>query len=71
VKIHVQSHKQRGEETPTGFRLGERFLRVLRVGGRWEEGEKRYFKVTVLDGREFVLRQDTLTDRWELERATA
>jgi len=31
MKIHVQCHKVRGEEVPRGFRLGERFLIIVRA----------------------------------------
>ena len=71
MKIHVQSHRAHGEDVPRGIRLGERFLPVHRVADRWKEGESRYFRVTVLDGRTFVLRQDMLTGRWKLARAAA
>jgi hypothetical protein len=61
----------RGDEIPAGFRLGERFLRVVRITQQRTEGRNRYFRVTVLDGREFELRQDAATKDWELERVVA
>jgi hypothetical protein len=68
VRTQVQCHKVRGEEVPSGFRMGTEFLHVRRVIGSWEKDDIRYFKVATLDGRVFLLGLDTFTGRWELER---
>jgi hypothetical protein len=56
----------RAEEEPRAFRLGERRFAVEEIVDRWLDPRHRYFKVRVDDGRQFVLRHDTATDRWEL-----
>ncbi|HYL25071.1 MAG TPA: hypothetical protein VEV21_11820 [Burkholderiales bacterium] len=71
MKVQVQCRRMGGAELPAGFRLGERFLRVVRVTQQRTEGRNRYFRITVLDGREFELRQDVATNDWELERVVA
>ncbi|HZQ73866.1 MAG TPA: hypothetical protein VFB08_13200 [Burkholderiales bacterium] len=71
MKIHVQSRIAHGADTPVGFRLGEKFLRIARVNEHWEDDGRKHYRVTVLDGRQFVLLQDTLTRNWELERVAA
>ena len=71
MKIHVQSRGGHGEDTPVGFRLGDKFLRVARVNERWEDAGRQHYRVTVLDGRRFVLRHDPVTHGWELARVAA
>jgi hypothetical protein len=56
----------RGEETPRRFRLGERRVDVQGVLDQWLAPDHRYFKVRGDDGDVYILRHDTVRDRWEL-----
>ena len=55
----------RGEETPRRFTLG-RSIEVAEVLDAWLAPDHRYFKVRGDDGACYILRNDVLTDRWEL-----
>ena len=64
----------RGEEEPRAFYFGER-RRVLvqEILDRWLAPDHRYFKVKGDDDAVYILRHDTLHNRWELtlfERAS-
>lgn len=70
MKICVLSRTGRaGRHDPHVFHLGSRRHPVVAVLDEWTEGEHRYFKVVVEDGRRFVLRHDPATDAWELAAA--
>ena len=70
MKICVLSRTGRGgRHDPQVFHLGTRRHPVVAVLDEWSEGEYRYFKVRVEDGRRFVLRHDPVTDAWELAAA--
>jgi hypothetical protein len=56
----------RGEQEPLRFWLGERPIHVLEIVDRWLAPEHRYFKVRGDDAGTYILRHDTLGDRWEL-----
>ncbi len=56
----------RGEQTPRRFFLGQRALVVAKVLDAWLAPDHRYFKVTSYDGDTYILRHDTLKNRWEL-----
>ena len=56
----------RGEEEPRRFWLGERSVAVTEILDRWLSPDHRYFKVRGDDGGSYILRHDTLADRWEL-----
>jgi hypothetical protein len=70
MKICVLSRSGRGgSPDPHVFHLGSRRHPVVAVLDQWTEGEFRYFKVRVEDGRRFVLRLDPTTGAWELAAA--
>ena len=70
MKICVLSRTGRGgRHDPQVFHLGSRRHPVVAVVDEWTEGEHRYFKVRVEDGRRFVLRHDPTTGVWELAAA--
>jgi hypothetical protein len=70
MKICVLSRTGRGGgHDPQVFHLGSRRHPVVAVLDQWTEGEFRYFKVRVEDGRRFVLRHDPTTGAWELAAA--
>lgn len=56
----------RGEETPRRFFIGEREVEVLEVLDRWLDPTHRYFKLRGSDSGIYLLRHDTVADRWEL-----
>jgi len=56
----------RGDETPQRFFLGERAVDVEEVVDRWYGPDHRYFKVRGSNGATYILRQDTVADRWEM-----
>ena len=56
----------RGDESPRRFYLGDREIEVVEVVDRWLAPDHRYFKVRADDGGVYILRQDTVNDRWEL-----
>jgi hypothetical protein len=65
--IRVDCHAgHRGEETPRRFYLGDRPVDVEDVLDRWLSPDHRYFKVLGGDGDVYIIRHDTLVDRWEL-----
>jgi hypothetical protein len=70
MKICALSRTGRGGQyDPQVFHLGQRRLPVVAVLEQWTEGEHRFFKVRVDDGRRFVLRHDPTTGVWELAAA--
>ena len=56
----------RGEETPQRFFLGERAVGVVEVIDRWTAPDHRYFKCRGSDGDIYILRHDSVQERWEL-----
>ena len=67
MRICVLSRQGRGGEfDPHVFHLGQRRLAVVAIVQQWTEGEHRYFKVRVEDGRRFILRHDVKSGTWEL-----
>jgi hypothetical protein len=56
----------RGEETPRRFVLGENRVEVQEVMDRWLAPDHRYFKLRGDDGAVYILRHDSVADRWEL-----
>jgi hypothetical protein len=56
----------RGEQEPHVFYLGERRLPVVAILDRWLDTGRRYFEVSVDDGRRFVLRHEPSSGHWEL-----
>lgn len=67
MEVRVACHAgYRGEETPRGFSLGDRRIAVIDVIDRWLAPEHRYFKLLGDDGNVYILRHDTVQERWEL-----
>ncbi|MCK4536368.1 MAG: hypothetical protein KAT93_05105 [Desulfuromonadales bacterium] len=56
----------RGEETPRRFYFGKRCIEVATVIDRWLAPDHRYFKLRGDDGGLYILRHDTIAQRWEL-----
>lgn len=67
MKIRVECYAgYRDEEEPRAFHLGQRRFTVVEILDRWLDPAHRYFKVSVDDGRIFLLRHDTASGEWEL-----
>ena len=56
----------RGDEEPRLFRLGQRAVEVEEILDRWLDPAYRYFKARAGDDAVYILRHDTIADRWEL-----
>ena len=66
IIIQVLSGGYQGEESPRRFHIGTRTIEVIEVIDRWLSPEHRYFKVLGNDEGIYILRYDTLANRWEL-----
>ncbi len=65
--VRVECHAgYRADEAPVRFYLGARRIEVAEVLDRWLAPDHRYFKVLGDDGDTYILRHDTVADRWEL-----
>lgn len=65
--VRVECHAgYRADEVPVRFHLGTRRIEVAEVLDRWLAPDHRYFKVLGDDGDTYILRHDTVVDRWEL-----
>jgi hypothetical protein len=56
----------RGEQEPRRFFVGERGVEVEEILDRWLAPDHRYFKLRGDDGGTYILRHDSVQDRWEL-----
>jgi len=61
----------RGEETPPAFYVGDRRVEVAEVLDRRMGPDHRAFKVRGDDGGLYLLRHDSMKDRWELTRLSS
>jgi hypothetical protein len=65
--VRVECHAgYRGEEEPRRFWLGERQIEVADILDRWHAPEHRYFKLRCDDAGTYILRHDSVADRWEM-----
>ena len=55
----------RADTEPRRLYIGQREVLVIEIIDRWLEPRYRYFKLRGEDGAMYLLRQDTLNDRWE------
>jgi hypothetical protein len=56
----------RADTEPRRLHIGRREVLVTEIIDRWLDPRHRYFKVSGHDGGIYLLRQDTIEDRWEL-----
>lgn len=56
----------RADTEPLAFHLGQRKVTVSEILDRWLDPTHRYFKLRGDDGGIYLLRHDTVADRWEL-----
>jgi hypothetical protein len=67
MQIHVDCYAgYRGEETPRFIILANNKIAVTEVVDRWLAPDHRYFKILGDDGATYIIRHDTVSDRWEL-----
>lgn len=65
--VRVVCHAgHRGEETPRRLDFDGRSVALLEVLDCWLGEDHRYFKMLGDDGATYLLRHDTLRQRWEL-----
>ena len=51
---------------PRHLHIGPREVSVLEILDRWLDAQHRYFKLRGNDGGIYLLRHDTIKDRWEM-----
>ena len=56
----------RADAEPRRLHIGRREVAVTEIIDRWLDPRHRYFKLRGADGGIYVLRQDTIEDRWEM-----
>ena len=67
MQIKVECYAgYRGEETPRWLLIGGQRLAVQEVLDRWLAPSHRYFKLQTEDRSTWIIRHDTVRDRWEL-----
>jgi hypothetical protein len=65
--IRVESYAgHRADTEPRRLFIGAREVTVTEVIDRWLDPLHRYFKLRGDDGGIYLIRQDTVNDRWEL-----
>jgi hypothetical protein len=60
----------RADAEPRRLHIGRREILVTEIIDRWLDPRHRYFKLRGDDGGIYLLRQDTIEDRWELNPYT-
>jgi len=69
LPIHVDACSgYRANERPRQFRLDEDVFEIEEVEDRWYDQDAEYFKVRTVDGKRFLLRCDSQTSEWSLQR---
>jgi hypothetical protein len=56
----------RADSEPRRLHIGKREVAVTEIIDRWLDPRHRYFKLRGDDGSIYLLRQDTIEDRWEM-----
>ena len=56
----------RADAEPRWLHIGQREVAVTEIIDRWLDPRHRYFKLRGDDGGIYLLRQDTIEDRWEM-----
>jgi hypothetical protein len=60
----------RADTEPRRLYTGQREVAVSEIIDRWLDPRHRYFKLRGDDGGIYLLRQDTIEDRWEMTEYT-
>ena len=67
IPVIVETYSgYKADERPVAFRLGGRRIGVREVLDRWRGEGHAYFKLVGEDGTLYIIRQDRLSDTWEL-----
>jgi len=67
MKITVQCYSgYRADETPRSIQFDSLVVEVKEVQDRWISTDHRYFKVIGDDDATYIIRQDTVSNSWEL-----
>jgi len=67
MKIRVECYAgHRGDESPRRVFFDKRSIEVIEVVDRWFGTDHRYFKILGSDEATYVLRQDVLTNSWQM-----
>ena len=67
IPVIVETYSgYKADERPVGFRLEGRRIGVREILDRWHGVDHAYFKVIGEDGTLYIMRQDLLSDTWEL-----
>ena len=56
----------RADSEPWRLHIGQREVTVAEIIDRWLDPRHRYFKLRGDDGGIYLLRQDTIENRWEM-----
>lgn len=56
----------RADTEPRRLHIGQRQVAVIEIIDRWLDPRHRYFKLRGDDDGIYLLRQDTIEDRWEM-----
>jgi hypothetical protein len=56
----------RADSEPRRLHIGKREVLVIEIIDRWLDPRHRYFKLRGDDGGIYLLRQDTIENRWEM-----
>jgi hypothetical protein len=65
--LRVESYAGHGADTePRRLHIGQREVAMTEIIDRWLDPRHRYFKLRGDDGGIYLLRQDTIEDRWEM-----
>ena len=67
MKITVKCYSgHRGDQTPRSIQFDSLVVEVKEVQDRWISTDHRYFKILGDDDATYIIRQDTLSQDWEL-----
>ena len=67
MKIIVQCYSgHRVDETPRSIQFDSLVVAVKEVQDQWIGTDHRYFKILGDDGDTYLIRQDTISQNWEL-----
>ena len=67
MKISVQCYSgYKVDETPRSIQFGSLVVEIKEVQDRWIGPDHRYFKVLGKDDATYIIRQNTISQAWEL-----
>jgi len=67
MKITVTCYSgHRADESPRSIQFDALTIQVKEIVDRWLSTDHRYFKILGDDHATYIIRQDTVSDEWEL-----